>query len=76
MSLTPAHHRHPLTTDTIPHMHPLLLPSPSPSRRAALHHADLLDRDPCLLGYVVEAAVEASRSIRSSTTRNGVLCLR
>ena len=45
-------------------------------RRIALHHADVLVADPCLLGYVVEAGVEASRSIRSSTTRNGILCLR
>jgi hypothetical protein len=68
-------HHSPLTTGANP-SHASPSPSTPLARRAALHHAGLLDQDPCLLGYVVEAAVEASRSIRSSTTRNGMLCLR
>lgn len=45
-------------------------------RKLALHHPYLLDRDPCTMGYVVDASVAAARSIRSSTARNGILCLR
>ena len=44
-------------------------------RRVTLHHPEIISRD-CLLRVALEAAIDAISSLRSSTIRNGIACIR